>query len=166
MQGKTGRVTPQGLRTDSLQGERAAEEILQQDIQPGDLEIDVSGIPDLVPALAAAAAFRTGGRTAFLHAARLRLKESDRIRTTCRMVEALGARTEEWEDGFAVNGDGKLPGGGIVDCCNDHRIAMSAAVAAACCDNSVTLLGTECVAKSYPRFWEDFTYLGGKTVDK
>ena len=166
LQGKTGRVTPQGLRTDSLQGDRAAEEILQQYIQPGDLEIDVSGIPDLVPALAAAAAFRTGGRTAFIHAARLRLKESDRIRTTCRMVEALGARTEEWEDGFAVNGDGKLPGGGIVDCCNDHRIAMSAAVAAACCDNSVTLLGTECVAKSYPRFWEDFTYLGGKTVDK
>lgn len=166
LQGKAGYIDLKGLQPHSLQGDRAAANILQRYSQPGELEIDVSGIPDLVPALAAAAAFRAGSKTVFSHAARLRIKESDRIRTTCRMVEAMGAGTEEWEDGFAVNGVETLQGGGIVDCCNDHRIAMSAAVAAACCDNSVTLLGTECVAKSYPHFWEDFTALGGITVNK
>ena len=166
LQGKNGFVSLKGLQRDSIQGDRAAQEILQRYLQPGELEIDVSEIPDLVPALAAAAVFRPGSRTVFTHAARLRIKESDRIRTTCRMVETMGADTEEWEDGFAVNGTQTLQGGSIVDCCNDHRIAMSAAVAAACCENSVTMLGTECVAKSYPHFWEDFRSLGGATTHK
>ena len=166
LQGKNGFVKLNGLQSDSLQGDRAAQEILQRYLQPGQLEIDVSEIPDLVPALATAAAFRSGSRTVFTHAARLRIKESDRIRTTCRMVETMGAHTEEWEDSFAVDGKETLQGGSIADCCNDHRIAMSAAIAAACCENSVTLLGTECVAKSYPHFWEDFRSLGGVVVHK
>ena len=61
-----------------------------------------------------------------------------------------------------VPGHGGLPGGGIADCCNDHRIAMSGAVAAALSENGAVLLGTECVGKSYPAFWEDFASLGGR----
>ena len=82
------------------------------------------------------------------------------------MVRALGAGVEEWEDGFAVIGKRTLPGGGIIDCACDHRIAMSAGIAAARCENSITLLGSECVAKSYPGFWEDFASLGGKWTCK
>ena len=81
-------------------------------------------------------------------------------------VETLGAGVEEWEDGFAVIGKRTLPGGGIIDCACDHRIAMSAGIAAARCENSITLLGSECVAKSYPGFWEDFASLGGKWTCK
>ncbi len=160
------RIVLNGLNPDSLQGDKAAKEILDRFRQPGTVEVDASGIPDLIPALAAAAAFRDGQKTRFGNAGRLRIKESDRIATTCRMLKALGAEVEEGPDFITVQGQKNLPGGGIVDCCNDHRIAMSAAVAAANCQNDVTLLGTECVRKSYPAFWEDFAGLGGKNVRK
>ncbi|MDE7260614.1 MAG: 3-phosphoshikimate 1-carboxyvinyltransferase, partial [Oscillospiraceae bacterium] len=45
--------------------------------------------------------------------------------------------------------------------CNDHRIAMMAAIAATRCREPVTLLGAECVAKSYPGFWDHYRMLGG-----
>lgn len=160
------KIVLDGLRGDSLQGDRAAEEILQSYQNPGRIEIDAAEIPDLIPALAVAAAFRDGQETRFVNAGRLRMKESDRITVTCRMLAALGADVEEGPDFIIVHGKKKLPGGGLIDCCNDHRIAMSAAVAAANCQNDVTLLGSECVKKSYPRFWEDFTPLGGKCMDK
>ena len=63
LQGKAGYIDLKGLQPHSLQGDRAAANILQRYSQPGELEIDVSGIPDLVPALAAAAAFRAGSKT-------------------------------------------------------------------------------------------------------
>ena len=49
-----------------------------------------------------------------------------------------------------------------MDSFNDHRIAMMAAVAATRCEKPVTILGAECVAKSYPDFWEEYERLGGK----
>ena len=52
--------------------------------------------------------------------------------------------------------------GGTVDSVNDHRIAMSAAIAATVCEKSVTVLGAEAVNKSYPDFWKDYESLGGK----
>jgi 3-phosphoshikimate 1-carboxyvinyltransferase len=160
------RVRLDGLRADSLQGDRAAIGILAQYGSGEALTVDASEIPDLIPALAAAAAFRDGAETRFVNAGRLRIKESDRITVTCRMLRALGASVEEGSDFIVVQGQKALPGGGIVDCCNDHRIAMSAAVAAAGCTSGVTLLGTECVRKSYPDFWADFAALGGKAVAK
>ncbi len=166
MQGENKKIALSGLSPDSIQGDKAAAKILAEYESKKKLTINVSDIPDLVPALAAAAAFRDGARTEFCGASRLRLKESDRIQTTCRMVNALGAETEEWEDGFAVTGHKVLPGGGIIDCACDHRIAMSAAVAAVRCENSVTLLGSECVSKSYPAFWDVFKTLGGNSTSK
>ena len=101
------------------------------------------------------------GVTRFTHAARLRMKESDRLRTTAALLAALGGQAEEGPDFLTVRG-GPLTGG-TVDSANDHRIAMAAAIAATHCAGPVTVLGAECVAKSYPSFWEDYRKLGGIT---
>jgi len=52
--------------------------------------------------------------------------------------------------------------GGIVDACSDHRIAMAAGIAATVAKGPVTILGAECVEKSYPTFWQEYQRLGGK----
>ena len=71
-------------------------------------------------------------------------------------------RDREGPDSLTIHGQERLPGGGAVDCCNDHRIAMMAAVSAAFAQSPVTLLGAECVRKSYPEFWNHFIQLGGE----
>ena len=76
------------------------------------------------------------------------------------MIENLGGKAEATEDTLTVHGTGLT--GGIVDSFNDHRIAMSAAIAATVCAKPVTVLGAEAVNKSYPRFWEEYARLGGK----
>ena len=92
------------------------------------------------------------------NAARLRIKESDRLRTTAALIEALGGTVRELPDGLVITGQPALAGGSV-DASGDHRIAMSAAVAACGCTQPVTVCGSACVAKSYPAFWEDFTAL-------
>ena len=77
------------------------------------------------------------------------------------LLAALGGRAEEGPDFLTVRG-GPLTGG-TVDSANDHRIAMAAAIAATGYAGPVTVLGAECVAKSYPNFWEDYRKLGGIT---
>ena len=119
--------------------------------------IDAAQIPDLVPVLSTVAA-AAEGETRIVHAQRLRLKESDRLKTTAAMLRALGAEAEETEDGLRIRGKGSLPGG-TADAAGDHRIAMSAAVAASAALGSVTVLGAQCTEKSYPRFWEDLEKL-------
>lgn len=125
---------------------------------PGDLEIDVSGIPDLLPPLAVMAAVRSG-TTRFVNAGRLRMKESDRLSTVCAMLRALGGSCQEGPDSLTVTG-GTVTGG-TVDGANDHRIVMAAAIAATACAAPVTILGAEAVEKSYPDFWEVYKHLGG-----
>ena len=164
-----GPVTVTGLNPGSLQGDKAVLEILKQfganitedhgnyTVSGGELhgmEIDARAIPDLVPVLSVVAA-AAEGETRFVNAGRLRLKESDRIETVCAMLRALGAGVEETPDGLTIRGGRALPGG-AVDSANDHRIAMSAAVASILCRGRVTVTGAEAVSKSYPRFWEDF----------
>ena len=121
------------------------------------LEADASQIPDLVPVLSVLAA-AAEGQTRIFHAARLRLKESDRLQTTAALLLSLGGRVRETEDGLVIQGTGALRGG-TADSAGDHRIAMSAAVAASVSEGGVTVLGAECVGKSYPRFWEDLDAL-------
>ena len=75
-------------------------------------------------------------------------------------IRALGGRTDETPDGLIIHGTA-LPGG-TVDGRNDHRVVMSAAVAATACLGPVTVLGAEAVSKSYPGFWRDFEALGGR----
>jgi len=155
-----GQVAVEGLREDSRQGDRVMAEHCRRLARPGDLDIDLSDCPDLAPPLAVTAAVRQG-TTRLLNAGRLRLKESDRLRTVSQTLSALGASAEEGADSLTIHGVEALTGGVAVDCCGDHRIAMMAAVAVSACREPVTLTGAECVAKSYPAFWEDYRRLGG-----
>ena len=151
-------VKVQGLDPDSAQGDRAVLRLLKQ---PG---IDARDVPDLVPALAVAAAARPG-RTVITGAARLRLKESDRLATTAAMLVALGHAVQVTPDGLVVEGGGPAPCAApvrTVDGANDHRIVMAAAVAAAAADRPVRIIGAQAVEKSYPDFFRDFTRLGGQ----
>ena len=153
------RVEIRDLNPDSGQGDKVVSELYWQLARPGDAEIDVSGCPDLLPPLAVMAAVRSG-TTRFVNAARLRIKESDRLSTITAALTALGAEVHEEPDRLIIVGKPSLPGG-TVDCANDHRIAMMAAIAATGCTGPVTVLGAECVQKSYPDFWNDYERLGG-----
>lgn len=153
-------VDIQGLNPDSVQGDRQIGTLYWKLARPGNVDIDLSQCPDLAPPLAVMAAVRKG-TTRFVNAGRLRMKESDRLETIARTLNALGAKAQVGEDTLTLEGLDHLEGG-TVDGCNDHRIAMMAAVAAIACKQKVTILGAECVKKSYPRFWEDYTALGGE----
>jgi 3-phosphoshikimate 1-carboxyvinyltransferase len=164
-------VTVKGLQRDSLQGDRAVLSILEKmgaqvlwskegiRVKKGTLrgiEIDLKDVPDLAPALAIAGAMAEG-KTTFVGAGRLRVKESDRIRSVCAMIRDLGGRAEEQQEGFTVYGG---LSGGTVFGAGDHRIVMASAVASAVCP--VTIKGAEAVSKSYPGFFEDLSSLGGE----
>ena len=145
-----------GLSDDSLQGDRAILDLLHL-LEQGNPTISVRDIPDLVPVLSVVAATKHGA--VFTDIRRLRLKESDRVATTIAMLEALGGKAEANENTLTVYSTPLL--GGTVDACNDHRIAMAAAIAATVCKDNVTILGAQCVEKSYPKFWEEYSRLGG-----
>ena len=153
-----------GMDPHSPQGDKVIEKYYVNLSEPGDVTIDVSGCPDLVPPLAAMAALREG-TTYLVNAARLRMKESDRLAAVSDVLCKLGATVEEGPDFLAIRGLLTLPGGAEVDAYNDHRIAMMAAIAATRCERPVTLTGAESVNKSYPNFWEDYVNLGGKITE-
>ncbi|MDR1628899.1 MAG: 3-phosphoshikimate 1-carboxyvinyltransferase [Oscillospiraceae bacterium] len=170
-----GPVSCSGLSQKSLQGDSAVTALLSrfgaQVTREGDcinaqkkdllaIEIDAREIPDLVPILSVVAAV-SEGTTKIGNAARLRLKESDRLQTVAQMLRSLGGKVTEGEDFLSIEGQESLEGG-VVDCCGDHRIAMAAAVAATVCREKTILNGAEAVDKSYPRFFEDYQMLGGK----
>lgn len=145
-----------GLDPDSVQGDRAVADLLPA-LANGAPTISAADIPDLVPILSIVAATNHGA--VFTDIQRLRLKESDRVASVIAMITALGGKAKADESTLTVYGTGLH--GGIVDSCNDHRIAMSAAIAATVCSNPVTILGAQSVSKSYPRFWEEYRRLGG-----
>ena len=149
-------VTVENLNSASTQGDRAVAFWLPKLKET--CTVSAGDIPDLVPILAVTAACNKGA--VFTDIQRLRLKESDRVASVIAMLEALGGKAEATEEALTVYGTGLR--GGIVSSCNDHRIAMSAAIAATVCEKSVTILGAEAVNKSYPSFWDEYTRLGGK----
>jgi 3-phosphoshikimate 1-carboxyvinyltransferase len=170
----SGGVRVSGFDADSLQPDSVITELLMRmgaDISwEGDefvsapsrlqgVEIDVSQCPDLVPPLAVAAAFAQG-TTRITGAARLRIKESDRLSVLAQNLNALGIRTEEQPDGLIIHGGRIIDG--EADSFGDHRIAMAFSVAAAASEQGVVIRGAQCVDKSYPKFYEDFAKLGGK----
>ncbi len=157
--GHTLRIT--GLSPDSPQGDRAVSELAGH-IAAGNAVIDCQDVPDLVPVLSVLAAV-TPGETRFVNAGRLRIKESDRLSATAGLINALGGDARELPDGLAVTGKDRLSGG-EVSSVNDHRIAMSAAVAALACSGPVILHGAQAVNKSYPGFWRDYAALGGEVT--
>lgn len=166
-------VTVTGLNLDSVQGDRAISDVLREfgasvteDAEAGSVtcagpdggmlkgcDIDAKDIPDLVPVISVVAAAAQGD-TRIYNAGRLRIKESDRLVTVTAMLTALGASVEEGDDFLLIHGEGGLRGG-TVDGAGDHRIVMSAAVAAGLCCGPVIILGAEAVNKSYPGFFEE-----------
>ena len=147
-------VRVMGLNADSCQGDRRVTELLTR-LGGG---IDLRDFPDLMPILAVCA-MACSGKTRLTHLARLRYKETDRMETVTYMIRALGGRAEQDGDSLTVFGTGIR--GGTVDGCGDHRIVMSAAIAALCAKEPVTVRGAEAAEKSYPRFWDDLKQLGG-----
>ena len=153
-------VAVTGLDPHSPQGDRAVADLYKLLSAGGDCEIDVSQIPDLLPPLAAMSASRRG-ETRFTNAARLRIKESDRIASTAAMLRSFGVECREGPDFLSVvKSTGKLCAC-TVDGANDHRIVMAAAVLSTRAKGPVTILGAQAVDKSYPTFFEDFKRLGG-----
>lgn len=160
-----------GLTRDSLQGDRAIVGILERmgaevvwsggaalARSTGRLKaatIDVREIPDLTPVLAALAALAEG-TSRIVNAGRLRLKESDRLRSMFLELRKMGADIHEEPEGLTINGRAALEGGVTVEAHNDHRVAMALAAAALGCRKPIAVNGFDCVNKSYPNFWDDF----------
>lgn len=113
-----------------------------------------------MPVLAVLGAAKGGAR--LYNAARLRIKESDRIESTASLIGALGGRTETTQDSITVFPTEGFSGG-EVDSCNDHRIVMAAAIASVYSDSPIIIHGAQAVEKSYPAFFDDFRSLGGRT---
>lgn len=149
-----------GLSEASFQGDRQVAELYDRLSKPGELAVDMAQIPDLLPPLAAMSALRTGGRTVFCNAARLRMKESDRIASTANMLRAFGVECQEGPDSLTVTSTGDIRSC-TVDGANDHRIVMAAAIMAIRADGPVVIRGAEAVNKSYPTFFEEYKRLGG-----
>ncbi|MBQ4156070.1 MAG: 3-phosphoshikimate 1-carboxyvinyltransferase [Clostridia bacterium] len=125
--------------------------------------VDASDIPDLVPIICVLACC-VDGNTTITNAQRLRLKESDRIKSVVNMISSFGGIAQETEDGLIISGC-KLKGG-VVNSYNDHRIAMSAAIASIICEKNIEIIDAESVEKSYPMFYNDFKKLNGKVKEK
>ena len=167
-------ITVQGINYDSLQGDRCIVDHLRKmgafiEITdnrvvafPSQLfgtDLDCMDTPDLVPILAVAAAAASGS-TEFYNVGRLRYKESDRLAAMRKTLAAFGIASSVGEDIFTVYG-GTPVAKSAIDSFGDHRIAMSAAILSTIADGETTILGAECVAKSYPSFYDHFLMLGG-----
>ncbi|MDO5559169.1 MAG: 3-phosphoshikimate 1-carboxyvinyltransferase [Oscillospiraceae bacterium] len=146
----------------SLQGDKKIIEITQNlcyNYKQTPFFIDASDIPDLVPVLAVACSL-SKNETHITNAGRLRIKESDRLVSTSEMINSLGGKVRQTDDGLIISPVSCFTGG-IVDSCNDHRIAMAAAVAATRSTKNVSVKNFDAIKKSYPDFLDDYKKIGG-----
>jgi len=165
--GKPEGLRIQGLKNDSLQPDRAIVDVLalagarvQFDgsdviVQPGDclpFEFDATDCPDLFPPLAVLAS-AAKGISSIQGVHRLSVKESNRALALQDMLANIGIHSKIVDDALQISG-GHFRGG-RVESHNDHRIAMAAAIAGLAAANPVAIEGAECVAKSWPGFFED-----------
>lgn len=165
-----GRVKTRNIRPESQQGDLGLLEILQQmgcaisrdregvTVTGGLLRgitVDMKDLPDMVPTLAVTAAFARG-TTVITNVGHLRLKESDRLRTVALGLRSMQIQVEERKDGLVIQGGS--PRGAVIDPYDDHRIAMSFAVAGLVTEGMV-IAEELCVEKSFPQFWETFEQL-------
>lgn len=169
-------ITCQGVNVNSLQGDQAVVDIMErmgavikQDANSVTVNggatkatvIDAANCPDIIPVLTVLAAV-SEGTTKIINAGRLRIKECDRLAAMTSELNKMGANITEEPEGLTIVGKPQgLVGGVQVDAWNDHRIAMSLAIAAQKCAAPIILTGAESVAKSYPTFWEDYKSVGG-----
>lgn len=168
-------VTVENLHMDSAQPDRAIIDLLrrfgakvEQDgtrftVSPAELSaqtIDVGEIPDLAPILAVVAACAKGV-SRLENAARVRLKECDRLAAATQILTAMGVRVTEYPDALEIEGSSVLHGA-CVEGFNDHRMVMAATAAALRADGETRISDAHAVRKSYPHFFDDFKKLGGK----
>ncbi len=170
-----GEIALKGLSSNSHQGDKACIDIFSQvgaDIyfkngeyfmKPGELnaiDMDAGNIPDMVPAVAVTLAFAKGKSTIF-NAARLRIKESDRLLAVSENLGKMGIKTELFPDRLIIYGG--APKSARISSYNDHRIAMAFASAAPFIDGGLIIDGAESVAKSFPDYFKVLKLLGGDT---
>lgn len=150
-------IMVENLNGSSSQGDRKILSILNE-LTDKNLTIPCEDIPDLVPIMAVAAAAMHGAT--FTGISRLRLKESDRVATVSNMLHEFGVATKSDENTLTVY-PGKIQGC-TIDAAGDHRIAMAAGIGATIASGPVTIMGADCVSKSYPTFWDEYHTLGGQ----
>jgi 3-phosphoshikimate 1-carboxyvinyltransferase len=125
------------------------------------IRVDMGDMPDVVPTLAVVAAFAQG-KTVIENIAHLRIKECDRLSAVVAELTKLGVKVEEQEATMIIHGDGGAGlGGAVIETYEDHRLAMSLAVAGLRIPG-VQITGEDCVAKSFPDFWQRFALLASK----
>ena len=176
-----GETETRGLKYPSLQPDSVILELLKKagaDVEFTDgalvarksdlraIEFNADGCPDLVPAMSVALA-AAKGTSVIKGVDRLRFKESDRITSVIKMLAAFGIAAEYADNALIIRG-GELKSGAAVDGAGDHRIAMSAAVAASAAygENESVIYGAECVSKSYADFYVDLISLGGLVYER
>jgi len=115
--------------------------------------------PDIVQTVAVVAAY-AHGKTEITNIGHLRFKETDRLSDTAAELVKMGIRTDVTDNTMVVYG-GK-PKGTEIEAHNDHRMAMSFAIAALFANGNSIINGAEAVTKSYPRFFIDLARLGAK----
>ncbi|MGD0449845.1 MAG: 3-phosphoshikimate 1-carboxyvinyltransferase [Candidatus Bathyarchaeia archaeon] len=126
------------------------------------LNVDAKNIPDLVPVCAVLACFAKG-TSKITGAQRLKLKESDRLKSLHLELRKMGAKIKVDSSGLTIEGPCNLHGA-VINPHNDHRIAMACAVAALGAKNQTTIQNAECVRKSYPQFFTHLKQIGAEIV--
>jgi len=144
----------EGMGCRILRG-KAWVEITGGPLAAGDVRFDMGTMPDMVPTLAVLAAFRPG-RTVIENIPHLRLKESDRIGALATELNRIGIDAAEREDGLVITGG--IPRGARIETYDDHRIAMSFAVAGLAA-GGMEIENETCVGKSFPGFWKELELL-------
>jgi 3-phosphoshikimate 1-carboxyvinyltransferase len=167
-----GYITVKGLNSDSKQSDMAIVEVLKlanakmknegSDIIISKSELkafsfDATESPDLFPPLVALASYCSGTST-IKGVSRLIYKESDRATALQTEFSKMGIKVDIDDDVMSVTGG--RPQGAHVESHDDHRIAMAVAVAALGADGRVFIRDSQCVAKSYPGFFDDLRQLG------
>ena len=160
-----------GLNSNSLQGDKKIVDFISQ-IDNWNKEekliLDGSETPDIIPILSLKAC-TSKKEIEIVNIARLRIKESDRLKATVKELSRLGFDLLEKEDSILINSRkdfNKINNSPIyLSSHSDHRIAMTIAIALTCYNGEIILDNLDCVKKSYPNFWEVFLSLGGKIYE-
>ena len=153
-------VKVEGLNQSSAQGDKVIKDYLDRLDESGDLVFDGEDCPDIIPVFAVACALRKGV-TRLTGLSRLKIKECDRLDAVYTQLTAIGADVKREGDDLIFCGKDEFEGGVKVSSFNDHRIAMTLAIATTRCKKPITVDDFSCIAKSYPDFLERYKALGG-----
>ena len=126
-------------------------EVAGADLACGNFTFDLNDMPDMVPTLAVLSAFRQG-QTAISNVAHLRIKESNRLAALVTELSRIGIAVQETPDGLVIQGG--IPRPAEIETYNDHRMAMSFAVAGLVV-SGIEISDKKCVDKSFPQFWQE-----------